>query len=158
MQPLGDGDGGAQTWRLRGGAQQLSEGLAALVRRAGGTVLLGHPVSRISSPAGGQGGEVLVTTARGVRVRARHVVVAIPPPLWSTTITWEVPGGAWAAPPPPAAAEGVKEASGPWWSLDPAARAAGLNASMTMGSTVKCITLYDSPWWAEPQVRRSLLA
>ena len=48
MAQLADGEGGAQTWRLRGGAQQLSEGLCRMVKSLGGTLLLGRPVRGIS--------------------------------------------------------------------------------------------------------------
>ena len=48
MAQLADGEGGAQTWRLRGGAQQLSEGLCRIVRSLGGTLMLGRPVRGIS--------------------------------------------------------------------------------------------------------------
>lgn len=49
---LADGEGGAQTWRLRGGAQQLCLGLAQQVQALGGQVMLGAVVRRIEAGAG----------------------------------------------------------------------------------------------------------
>lgn len=44
---LGDGTGGAQTFRIGGGAQQVSERIAAEIRASGVDILLGAPVEEI---------------------------------------------------------------------------------------------------------------
>jgi monoamine oxidase len=72
-------EGGAQQWRIDGGAHLLSE---ALVERLGDRVRLGHPVYAIDQNAD----EVIVqsrsTTDGGVaQYRADRVVVALPPLL-----------------------------------------------------------------------------
>lgn len=77
---LGDGDGGAQTWRLRGGAQQVSDCLAEDVRKRGGDVLLEQPVQSVAQSEDG----VTVETKAGDTFQARRVIMALPPPLWRT--------------------------------------------------------------------------
>ena len=47
MAQLADGEGGAQTWRIRGGAQQLSARLADMAVRLGAVLELGKPVRKI---------------------------------------------------------------------------------------------------------------
>ncbi len=64
--------GGAQDSIIVGGTQQLSLRLAALL---GEVVRLNQPVSRIRQNDQG----VSVTTEAGTEVRARHVIVAMPP-------------------------------------------------------------------------------
>ncbi|MEV0092531.1 FAD-dependent oxidoreductase [Streptomyces sp. NPDC050738] len=65
---------GAQANRFVGGSQQVPLKLAASL---GDKVVLGAPVRRIASGAGGR----LTVTADGISVSARRVVVALPPPL-----------------------------------------------------------------------------
>ncbi|MDV3128679.1 FAD-dependent oxidoreductase [Mycobacterium sp. 21AC1] len=72
-------EGGAQQWRIDGGAHLLT---LALARRLGDRVRLGHPVCAIKQDAG----EVVVQTVPDVahtcsEYRADQVVVAIPPLL-----------------------------------------------------------------------------
>ncbi|NUW39371.1 flavin monoamine oxidase family protein [Nonomuraea rhodomycinica] len=66
-------EGGAQEWRIAGGAHQLCERLAAGL---GERVRLGEPVLALHQDAGG----VTAVTPRG-RVRGAHAVVAVPPVL-----------------------------------------------------------------------------
>jgi monoamine oxidase len=68
-----DTRGGAQMWRLVGGSQVLPLKIAASL---GGRLVLSSPVRRIAQ----QGGGVTVTSDRS-SVRAKHVIVAIPPTL-----------------------------------------------------------------------------
>ncbi len=65
--------GGNQDRSVVGGAQQLSEGLAAMV----GDVVLGQPVAAVDQDADG----VTVTTKTGTRHRTRRLVMAVPLPL-----------------------------------------------------------------------------
>ncbi|RME20437.1 MAG: FAD-binding protein, partial [Deltaproteobacteria bacterium] len=65
--------GGNQDRSVVGGAQQLSEGLAARVE----DVVLGDPVTAVEQDGDG----VTVTTRSGARHRARRLVMAVPLPL-----------------------------------------------------------------------------
>lgn len=71
---LAEIDGGAQAWRLRGGAQQLANGLA---QRLGDAVRLDAPVAAITQHERG----VVVRTTGGEDIAARRVIVAVPPAL-----------------------------------------------------------------------------
>ena len=64
---------GAQMWRLAGGAQVLPLEIA---RRLGRRVVLGAPVERIV-----QGSAGVTAHTRGLEVRAKRAIVAIPPTL-----------------------------------------------------------------------------
>lgn len=105
---------GAQAARLRGGAQQLSTRLAEPL---GGDLSLGTPVAAIEQDEAG----VAVTSAAGEVVRARRVVVAVPPAVASRIAV---------TPALPAERLLVHEA-------------------MTMGSVVKCVVAYERPFWRE---------
>jgi monoamine oxidase len=72
------GPGSVQESSFVGGAQQVSELLAARAEARGARVLLGHVVVSIERVAGGG---VIVTCANGARVRCDRVVVAVPPPI-----------------------------------------------------------------------------
>lgn len=105
---------GAQAARLRGGAQQLSTRLAAPL---GDDLSLGAPVTAIDQDDAG----VAVTIAAGEIVRARRVIVAVPPAVASRIAV---------TPALPAERELVHEA-------------------MVMGSVVKCVVAYERPFWRE---------
>jgi monoamine oxidase len=109
---LTDSEGGAQQDRVEGGVQPVAEALAA--RLAPGTIRLGETVSRIAQGEDG----VVVDVASGP-VRARRVVVAVPPTL-AGRITYEP-------------------------SLP--ARRDQLVQHMPQGSVIKFHVLYDEPWW-----------
>jgi monoamine oxidase len=68
-----DTRGGAQMWRVLGGSQVIALKIA---RELGSRVVLGSPVRRIMQSRGG----VTVQSDR-VSVRAKHVIVAVPPTL-----------------------------------------------------------------------------
>lgn len=103
--------GGAQQDRIVGGAQGIAEATAA---ELGDRLVLGTPVSRISWNADS------VSVRAGRRQwRAKHVVVAVPPPL-ASRIQFE-PGL-------------------------PAERAQLLQR-MPMGWTIKVNAVYDEPFW-----------
>lgn len=106
--------GGAQQDRVTGGIQQLADGLAQSVRDAGSTVELGCAVSRIEHDAGS-----VTVHAGGSAVRARHAIVAVPPPL-ASDIAFE-----------PALSDDRRE----------------LLAHLPMGAVIKCIAVYDEPYW-----------
>jgi monoamine oxidase len=106
-------EGGAQETRFVGGAQGVA---IALAKGLGDRVRLGEPVLQISQDDAG----VTVRTSKG-EVRARRVVVAVPPGLAGRiAYTPELPS-----------------------SRDQ------LMQRMPMGSTVKCLALYDRPFWRE---------
>ena len=123
--------GGAQETLLVGGMPQLAEGMAAGL---GDDVQLNAPVARIVQDGEG----VHVTThgpfleprgdtpptsklARGGqrRIRARRVIVAVPP-----------------------AVAGIID----YWPLLPSRRDQ-ITSRMPMGATMKCIALYERPFW-----------
>lgn len=104
--------GGAQQDRVVGGTYLLAERLA---RELDDRVLLGRPVRRI-----GQDGEgVTVVADGGDDLRARRVIVAVPPTL-AARIDY--------APALPAARD-------------------QLTQRMPMGSVIKCMAVYDEPFW-----------
>jgi monoamine oxidase len=109
---LTDSEGGAQQDRIRGGVQPVAEALAD--RLSTGTVRLGEPVSRIAQVADG----VVVEVPSGP-VRARRVVVAVPPML-AGRIAYE--------PALPAQRDQLVQ-------------------HMPQGSVIKFHVLYDEPWW-----------
>jgi monoamine oxidase len=102
---------GAQERRFVLGAQSISRRLA---ERLGDAVVLGAPVRRIAQDDDG-----VTVDADGARVRARHAVVALPPPLVSK-IAFE-----------PAIGE----------------PRASFGERMSMGATVKVLALYRAPFW-----------
>ncbi|HZU40266.1 MAG TPA: flavin monoamine oxidase family protein [Solirubrobacteraceae bacterium] len=105
------GTGGAQDFRVHGGTQRIA---IALARRLGGRVHLGQGVRRIDQ---GRGGAVVHTDS--LRVRARRVIVAIPPNL-AGHILYE---------------PGVS------------ALRMQLTQRMPVGSLIKTIAVYDHPFW-----------
>ncbi len=106
-------DAGAQDRRFHEGAQTLSEQLAAPL---GAALRLARPVRGVTADGAG----VELATDAGV-VRARRVVLAIPPNL-AAELRFEPPL--------------------------PPARRTWLDGS-TMGATTKCIALYDRPFWRD---------
>ncbi len=108
-----DIEGGARQDRFVEGAQQLSLRMAAAL---GDRVAVSAPVKRIVQ----ESSHVIVATERG-RVRAKQVIVAIPPPL-ASRIEYQRPL--------PAIRDQVTQ------------RAA-------MGSVVKCLVMYERPFWRE---------
>lgn len=65
--------GGAQAWRIQGGAQPLSEGMAARLEQP---VVLGCPVRAVLHD-----GEGVRVHAQGCSFEARRVIVAVPPAI-----------------------------------------------------------------------------
>ena len=65
--------GGAQDQRFVGGSQRIPVELA---KRLGDRVVLGQPVRRLVTQKGS-----ITAIADGIRVQAKHAIVAIPPPL-----------------------------------------------------------------------------
>jgi monoamine oxidase len=107
---------GAQSLRLRGGAQALSEGLAAPL---GARLRLSSPVVAIEQDEATA--TVTVTSEGGAVLRARRVIMAVPPALaHEITVTPALP----------------------------AARR-DMHAEMAMGSVVKCVITYERPFWRE---------
>ncbi len=104
-------ENGAQERRFVGGAQSIAVKLA---ERLGDRIRRSAPVRRITQDAKG-----VVVHADDVDVRARRVVVAVPPVL-AARIEY--------APALPAMRD-------------------QLTQRMPMGATVKCIALYDRPFW-----------
>jgi monoamine oxidase len=115
-----DTAGGAQDSRIVGGTQLICLRMA---EELGDAVVLSAPVRRImSKPLTGSdpaGSSVTVRAAKGTRVRARRVVVAVPPFL-AGRIDYE--------PAMPAVRD-------------------GLTQRMAQGSVVKCMAIYDRPFW-----------
>ena len=104
-------ENGAQERRFVGGAQSIATKMAA---RLGDRVRTGVPVRRIEQNDGGA-----IVRADGVDVRARRVVIAVPP-VMASRIEY--------APALPAMRD-------------------QLTQRMPMGATVKCIALYERPFW-----------
>jgi monoamine oxidase len=117
LEALTDTEGGAQQDRFVGGSQRLSIRMADAL--GDDRVVLGVTVRAIEQDAGGV--TVRAQTGGGAQVttRARHAIVAIPVPL-TARIAWS-----------PAM---------------PHARDA-LTQRMAMGSIVKCMAIYDEPFW-----------
>jgi monoamine oxidase len=106
-------DGGAQQDRFVGGSQLVSIRIA---EELGDAVELAVPVRRIE-----HSGDGVVVHADGLEVRARGVVVAIPPALCGR-IAYD--------PPLP----GYRDQ---------------LTQRMPQGSVIKCMAVYDTPFWRE---------
>jgi len=106
-------EGGAQERRFVGSSQELSIRLA---KQLGDSVILSSPVRRIDQNEDG-----VVVTSDAVTVRAKYVIVAIPPVL-ANKIDFQP--------------------------LLPVVRDA-LAGRMPMGSAAKCIAVYDRPFWRE---------
>jgi monoamine oxidase len=107
------GSGGAQDFRVHGGTQRIA---VALARRLRGRLLLGQPVQRIVQDSGG----ARVFTD-DLEVRARKVIVAIPPNLAGRIL---------------------------YQPALPALRSQ-LTQRMPVGSLIKTIAVYDRPFWRE---------
>jgi monoamine oxidase len=106
------GAGGAQDYRVSGGTQGIA---IAIARRLGARrVLLGHPVRGIVQTGAGA-----VVYADGLTVKARRVVVAVPPTL-AGRIDYS-PG-----------LPGLRDQ---------------LTQRMPMGSLIKTIAVYNEPFW-----------
>lgn len=110
--PLIDTEGGAQQDRIVGGAHQLANRIADDLSDR---LHLGEPVETIT-----QGGDLAsVTTRTGQTWLARHIVVAIPPPL-AGRIRYD--------PPLPAERD-------------------ALTQRLPMGAVVKIMAVYPEPFW-----------
>ena len=106
-------EGGAQQWRFVNGAQSLSSGLAKIL---GEKVILSTPVRRIVQEDG-----AVRVASDALELRARRVVVAVPPALAvRIEFTPQLP---------PSHDQRMQRTP--------------------MGATVKCITLYDRPFWRD---------
>lgn len=112
LSALTDFEGGAQQDRLAGGAYGLANKLAEQLDKA---LHLNTPVRRIEHDDAG----VTVTIEDGSTWRARHVVVAVPPPL-AARIAYD--------PPLPVARDNLLQ-------------------RLPMGSVIKCIATYPEPFW-----------
>lgn len=112
--------GGAQQDRFFGGSQELPLRLAALLDEGERRVLLGRPVRRIvhDDPAEADGG-VSIESDGGAPLRARRAIVALAPAL-AGRIAY--------APALPAARD-------------------LLTQRVPHGSVVKCMAIYDEPFW-----------
>ena len=104
-------DRGAQQDRFVGGSQLIANRLA---ERLDDRLVLGAPVRRIE-----HGGHGVTVHADGVRVNARHAIIAMAPPL-AGRIAYDPPL---------------------------AARRDQLTQRTPMGSVAKCIAIYDEPHW-----------
>jgi monoamine oxidase len=112
LSALTDFEGGAQQDRLDGGAYGLANRIAD---QLGTALRLNTPVRRIEHDDSG----VTVTIDDGTAWRARHVVVAAPPPL-AARIAYH--------PPLPAARDNLLQ-------------------RLPMGSVIKCVATYPEPFW-----------
>lgn len=121
VEQLGDGDGGAQSMRIAGGAQQVSELMAAQFTAAGGSICLDSEVLKVQR-AHSPSHAFVVHTVNGSTL-ARRIIVAMPPPMWRS-IEFE--------PPLPAPH-------------------ADLAAGMFMGSAVKTVAVYADRFWTGDQ-------
>jgi monoamine oxidase len=109
---------GAQEQRVVGGTQLIADKMAA---QLGDSVTLSAPVARISQPGDGPNADepVVVATVGGKSFSARRVVIAIPPVL-AGRIEYE-------------------PVLPPWRDQ--------LTQRMPMGSVIKCMAVYDEPFW-----------
>jgi monoamine oxidase len=114
IEMLTDTEGGAQQDRVVGGTQLISLRMAEEL--GAGVIELESPVRKIRHREGG----VEVTSDR-LTVRARRVIVAVPPTL-AGRISYD--------PPMPAIRD-------------------GLSQRMAQGSVVKCMAIYDQPFWRD---------
>lgn len=110
-----DDKGGGQYLRSKTGSQPYSEGLASLLTP--GSVLLSSPVVAIRQTAGG----TLVSTANGLALRGKKVIVSVPTPLYRD-ITFSPP------------LSGAKLA---------------LSSATRLGYFSKVILVYAAPWWTD---------
>lgn len=106
-------DGGAQQERFVGGAQQVADRLADGFRS---DIHLRHPVHRIR-----QKEEGVMVSGADFSFQARHVIIAIPPPL-ALRIEF-LP-----------ALPGNRDQ---------------LMQRLFMGSVIKCYAIYERPWWRD---------
>ncbi|MFI0450101.1 flavin monoamine oxidase family protein [Actinomadura sp. 6N118] len=109
-----DVEGGAQQDRLDGGAYGVATRLA---ERLGAAIRLNAPVQRIEQNDSG----VVVTVKDGTTWHARHVVVAVPPPL-AARIAFH--------PPLPAARDNLLQ-------------------RLPMGNVIKYVVGYPAPFWRQ---------
>ena len=114
LEMLVDVEGGAQEARVVGGSQRICE--LAAEQLGADSVVLSSPVRSIER----NGAAVLVDAERAT-IRARRVIVAVPPAL---------AGRIRYSPPLPA-------------------RRDGLSQRMAQGSVVKCMAIYERPFWRE---------
>lgn len=120
LEALTDTEGGAQQDRFVGGSQRLSLRMAEALGDE--RVVLGAVVRAIAQDASGVTVRAEGDSAgadAGAVVRARHAIVAIPVPL-TARIAWTP------------AMPHVRD---------------GLTQRMAMGSVVKCMAIYDEPFW-----------
>lgn len=116
---VGDGEGGAQTWKLKGGAQQMSIRLAEKLERKGVKIFLSSPVASVTLTSDHL--YQTLTRAHCASFLSHQVVVALSPPLYND-IHFHPPL-------PPAKQE--------------------LSRRMFMGGVVKTICIFDAPFWKE---------
>lgn len=106
-----DTDGGAQHDRFQGGAFEIADRIAT---QLGPRVVLGAAVERVVTDADG-----VTVSGPAAIVRARHAIVALPPPLCAS-IEFEPP-------------------------LPDARRS--LQSNWRMGALTKCFAIYEEPFW-----------
>lgn len=111
LEALLDTDGGAQHERFENGAYEIA---ARIADQLGPRVVLNAAVSRVAADA-----DSVTVTGPGVAVRARRVIVALPPPMCAA-IEFE--------PRLPAARQ-------------------SLQRQWQMGALTKCFAIYDEPFW-----------
>jgi monoamine oxidase len=113
---------GAQMWRFRGGSQRLCLKIA---RRLGDRVMLRSPVKRIVQDRSG-----VRAKARGVEVRAKRAIVAVPPAL-ASRIDYQP-------------------------KLSPARDQ--LTQRLPQGTLMKVAAVYDDPFWREDGLNGTALS
>lgn len=111
LEVLLDAEGGAQQDRVVGGTQLIALRMA---EQLGESVALESPVRKIAAA-----GNAVTVTSDARTIRARRVIVAVPPAL-AGRIAYDP--------------------------ILPAVRD-GLTQRMAMGSVVKCMAIYDEPFW-----------
>ena len=112
---LTSSQGGAQQDRVSGGVQHVAERLAASLAPRG-RVELSSPVSQVADH-----GDHVVITAPGGDIRARRVIMALPPPLLQQIV----------------------------WPAGLSSERMALLDQLPMGAVNKCIAVYDTPFWRD---------
>eukprot|EP00039_Didymoeca_costata_P032986 m.40221 g.40221 ORF g.40221 m.40221 type:complete len:469 (+) comp9637_c0_seq2:101-1507(+) len=121
MEALGDGEEGAQKWKLKGGMQQISE---HLLRKVSGhenaSVKFNTAVAKCEIVKDENGSSVVNVLTNSGTIAAKHVIIAFAPQLIASSLSFE--------PPLP-----QKQAS--------------LFSNFTPGYAVKVIILYANAFW-----------
>eukprot|EP01102_Stenamoeba_stenopodia_P014172 TRINITY_DN4680_c0_g1_i1.p2 TRINITY_DN4680_c0_g1~~TRINITY_DN4680_c0_g1_i1.p2 ORF type:complete len:191 (-),score=45.32 TRINITY_DN4680_c0_g1_i1:408-980(-) len=75
LMKLLDVENGAQNHRVKGGTQQISEGLAERIRQYGGEVRLNYEVKKITQTET----EITIQDRTGETIRTKHLIIATAP-------------------------------------------------------------------------------